>query len=434
MNRWFRPCACVAALTVLMTACAGGGPEHTSKPPASAIGRTLAGTGPAEEPVHLTAAAVREKLTLRLRVGVGLIAFVTQTVKSTGFHSAATDQAIRVLHHNGSVLVELVISVSGGSDDERGRSERRRLTSLWNDRVEYLVDYIEGAVTGNRSAKSTARTRLFETDAHLAEVFADVTEDIVLPEEARGLLGTLLGHTLAMIEQIAGGEQTAPKSIVRAARSASELATKLSRGFDSDPTALAGSAISEASTLRADLTGLLVQHVTQTVTLAHVATVTGIDSARTRTAVRTLRQNAARLAERIGSVYGPEAAERFNGMFEPHVTALVEYAKARASKPRRPVTSGPSPTRAPSGIPPSMERFPARFTDYAVRLTDGTLRAQRFEETLRRQLGTVLTAVAAVAGTGSAAAKEVMAAETAPATVAGLLATAVTRQLPEDLR
>jgi hypothetical protein len=96
----------------------------------------------------------------------------------------------------------------------------------------------------------------------------------------------------------------------------------------------AGFAVDDgASTLRADLTSLLQEHVY----LAGIAFETAIDAGgdltetETVAAVETLDENTVALADAVGSVAGPENGEAFLGLWREHIGFFVDYTLGEAT-------------------------------------------------------------------------------------------------------
>jgi hypothetical protein len=94
---------------------------------------------------------------------------------------------------------------------------------------------------------------------------------------------------------------------------------------------LAGSADGGASALRAALTGLLVQHVAQTVTIVQSAVATSLTSPQTTAAVQALDDNTVELGKAIGSIYGNGAQAMFLKMWRAHIGFFINYAKGIAT-------------------------------------------------------------------------------------------------------
>ncbi len=433
MTHRFRlpPLAGVVALVFLLTAC-GGSARNVGSPSPFA-------TATADNAAKTEASDVRARLTALLRAQTNLTAFTTQTAQRHGFGSTEMDAAVEALHHNGEDLTRLIEEVHGFSDSERGASEIHRFGSHWGDRIEYLRVYIQGAlpVAADESLKSEAESKLIEVDTKLGEVMADVTEDAVSPEEASGLLTAHTSRMTATIDAIARRERTAPLQILETARGMDGIAKSLSRGFAVDRAEVAGEATGEAATLRAELTGILLQHAAQTIVLAHVAAVAGPASDRTAAAVEALRATREELVHRIEKVYGKKTAEELGKLYEEHVSALVAYVKARADGTAAGATESPgaeptgTPTEAAAKLPSKLRDWPRKFADFAARITNGHLAREKFQRAITEQLRALRVAVDAVVTTGLAAAEEVERAESRSFTPAKLLAAATVERFPD---
>lgn len=365
------------SLMVLFSACGGGGDAGTGDRAArNAAGRSVSPASHARTPAGSEAAEVRARLTALLRQQAALTALTTQVARASGFHSVEVERAIAVLHRSGRALVHVMTKAQGPQDSQRDPDrESRRMRLGWRDHVQYTLAYVKAAIDANELAESEAKRKLFDTDADLAELFADMTDGVVTVEEAHGLLGAHVGMMLAMVDEIAAGEASAAESTVQVGHSAGDLAGDLARGFASGSLALSGSSITQAATLRAQLTGLLTQHAAQVVVVAQVAADTGADSQRTKAAVEMLRTNADELTSRIETAYGKKTGEAFATLLDRQVTSLVRYAKTGSG---------------------SLNGFPAKFTDVAVRAAGGKLAKSAFARAARKQQAALTRALDAV--------------------------------------
>lgn len=419
----------IVALALTLTACGGGGGDTAGTQGQSGDTSRVAGKVNA---ATTEAAALRAELTALLREDVNLTAYTSQTAVASGFDSEATRAAIEVLHHSGRTLTQTIAAVSGRGDSEHGPNEIQRFQREWSDYTEYFVAYIEGAVASDESVKTEALRNLHEVEEKLAEVIADLTQEIVSVAEAHGLLGEHTGLVTTMIDTIAEKDPAAPKEILLAAEAAQGRAGEITRGLVMVPNQRVGGAegaggertggdpISEGATLRADLTGYLVQHIEQTLTMAHLVSVAGPNSARTKTAIETMHTNMEHLAGEIRAVYGEKAAGEFTELYEAHLEALVDHAESAATQ-----TSAATTTPAPSD-------FAKKFADLANRLTDGNLSQHRFEKAVSDQLHTVEAAIETVAKPSTAAAAEVEEAQGKALEPARLLSSAIVGQFPKE--
>lgn len=87
-----------------------------------------------------------------------------------------------------------------------------------------------------------------------------------------------------------------------------------------------------ASKLRADLTGLLEDHVYLAGIAVNTGLTAGLDSGAFKAAAGTLDKNSVALSKAIGSVYGDAAGEQFLALWRKHIGFFVDYAKGKATK------------------------------------------------------------------------------------------------------
>lgn len=104
-------------------------------------------------------------------------------------------------------------------------------------------------------------------------------------------------------------------------------ADALAGGFDT-ALDLAGSATSDAASLRAGLTYLLTEHVYLAGIAVDTAYVTGADSPEFELAAGALDQNTVALADAIGSVAGDDNRKTFLQAWRSHIDDFVAYAVA----------------------------------------------------------------------------------------------------------
>src|SRR5947209_5538688 len=86
-----------------------------------------------------------------------------------------------------------------------------------------------------------------------------------------------------------------------------------------------------ASTLRAQLTAGLQEHVYLAGIAVDMAVTHGLTSPQFKAAAATLDKNSVALSQAIGSVYGPAAGAKFLKVWRQHIGFFVEYTKGRAT-------------------------------------------------------------------------------------------------------
>lgn len=412
--------ATAAALATLLGACGTDPNNPTQSAPTPLPPTASAGAGTKTNGAATEAARFRAELTALFREEASLTAYVAQTAAASGFQSPQTEAAIETLHHSGAKLTDKIAAVAGDEDSKLGKSEGARLRSAWEEYVGHLVHYVKAAVTEEATLKGEIRTSIYAVEEDLSVIIADITDHTVSEQEAHGLVSGHTGLTTSMIDAIAKAEPSAPTNIVQTGRGGDEIAKSLSRALAIKfPEHLPGDATSEGAALRAHLTGLLAQHVAQTVAVAHLMDAAGSGSERTNAAIRSLHTNMDELAGEIETIYGKKMAEEFTKLYERHIKSLVSFAKRGAQQ-------GPAPL-SPTGS----SQFAKKFTEFASRLTDGNLEKKSFERAVTEQVEAVKTAIESVAKDDTAAAEEVEKAEAEVIEPAELLSVAIVEQFPD---
>lgn len=407
-------------LAVTLTSC-GSNADQPTQAAQSPLPPTSAADQVAGNAAKTQAAELRAELTALLREDVNLTAFAAYTAVASGYDSEATQAAIETMHHSAHAITQLVATVHPRQDPQHTGSEMERLSSHWKDYVEYIADYIEGAVSSDESAKTEALGKIHELEEELALVLADVTQDVVSVADAHGLLGAHTGLLTTTIDTIADKDPGSAESVLHTAKAAQEMAEELSRGLALRPGEVTGDPLSEAAELRAHLTGYLVQHIGQTFVMAHLVATAGADSERAATAIETMHTNMERIADEIGTFYDKATAEEFTRLYERHIKELVAYAEAAATETGTETTT-PSPTD-----------FPKEFADFADRMTEGKLHEHEFELAISEQMDAVKAGIETIAKSSVSAASEVEHVQAEALLPAELLTVAIVEQFPEEI-
>ncbi|HWB66589.1 MAG TPA: hypothetical protein VG708_07160 [Mycobacteriales bacterium] len=393
-----------AALAVALTACgsssSGGANANSSSGPTSS-----ASTG-ATDASASTAASLRAGLDELFREHVDLTGFVVQTAVQKGISSANTTQALNTLDKNTQALAAAVGSVYGAS-------AQQQFLKMWRAHIGFFVTYTKGLATKDQSMVATAQHQLAGYKAQFSKFLGTATD---IPASA--IANELQGHiqTLeAAIRAIVASSPSAASKLQMAAMHMDGTAQALAAGIDQQKN-LAGNADGDAASLRAALTGLLLQHVAQTAAVVQTAVGTSLSSPQTKAALSALDDNTVGLGKAIGSLYGGSAQQQFLKMWRAHIGFFVTYTAGLAGHDQAMV-------RQAQGQLANYKRDFARFLGPATGLP-----AAAVSKDLQGHITTLEAAIKAiVAGNPDAAARLSMA-ESHMAGTAAVLASAITKQ------
>jgi hypothetical protein len=309
------------ALALAVTACgssgagsAGGGSTHSASP--SAMHSMPA--SPAPGAVTNTAAAqLYAGLDQLLREHVDLTANVVQMAVTKGPSSGATKQALAALDQNTKGLGAAIGSVYGSA-------AQAKFVKLWRAHIGYFVNYTLGVATHNKAKVATANKDLAGYTAQFSQFIAGATK---LPASA--VAADLKGHVTTLetaINAIVAKSPSAGQKIEMAAMHMDGTAQVLAKGIVSAK-GISGSVTGAGSSLRAALTGLLIQHVAATAFVAQTAVAHGgsLTAPEVKGAIGALTDNTNQLGAAIGSVYGPAAQAKFLKLWNAHIGYFVNY-------------------------------------------------------------------------------------------------------------
>jgi hypothetical protein len=382
--------AALSLVALLLASCTSGEPTSTATGPATqvATGAAASSSRTAELAAGLTQVLVERVYVTQAAVNAVASSAARADPPSAAASRAALDASSRA-----------VASVLGAVYDD---AEPPLLLALREvDRLQ-----LEHALTlsqGDAAVTAVARAALEQAQLELSAVLRRVVPALGA-EQVRDRLMSDLEAQLA-----AGGDD--PYTALRtAAARARDTARVLTDGIAKDRQL--GVSGTRASRLRADLTGLLTEHVLLAGGLAgELAKADGGAAASARSA---LDANALELTAVLGRGY-PTISEPFLQAWAAHVVRLEDYARAAA-------TGG-----APQGD--ALRGFAGALADLLVEYVDG-LPADRISDELAPALEAMLRAVDAAADGSPDVPAELGRAAAATPAPAALLAAAIA----EDLR
>ena len=323
------------ALALAVTACGssgagspGGGSSHSASP--SAMHSMPA--SPAPGAVTNTAAAqLYAGLDQLLREHVDLTANVVQTAITKGPSSGATKQALAALDQNTQGLGAAIGSVYGSA-------AQAQFLKLWRAHIGYFVNYTLGVATHNKAKVATANKDLAGYTAQFSQFIAGATK---LPAVRRRRRPEGPRHHAGDRDQRDRGQEPVGRPEDRDGshahgrhRAGPGQGHRLRQGhLRQRPGA--------GSSLRAALTGLLIQHVAATAFVVQTAVAHGgsLTTPEVKGAIGALTDNTNQLGAAIGSVYGPAAQAQFLKLWNAHIGYFVNYTLGVATHNKAKVTT-----------------------------------------------------------------------------------------------
>jgi hypothetical protein len=283
-----------------------------------------AATGTAGE-VDSDAATLRSGLTAMLQEHVYLTGIGVATAYTAGADSDEFAAAKAALDGNTADLTEAITSLAG---EENGATFQQ----VWDEHIGYFVDYAVAKQSGDQAAADAAQAELAGYTQEAGAFFEQISAGNLPAAAVAEALGMHVSTMSAAIDALAAGEPTASDTLKAAAdhvgMDAGTIATGLAAGAG-----LSGDAMDDASTLRANLTAMLQEHVY----LASYAVFTaytaegGVESPAFTAAAATLDANSVQLSEAVASLAGAENGTAFLELWREHIGYFVDYAVADAT-------------------------------------------------------------------------------------------------------
>jgi hypothetical protein len=283
-----------------------------------------AATGTAGE-VDSDAATLRSGLTALLQEHVYLTGIGVATAYTAGADSAEFTAAKAALDGNTADMTDAIASLAG---EENGAA----FQEVWDAHIGYFVTYAVAVKSGDTAAAAAAQADLAEYTVQAGAFFEQISEGTLPAAAVTEALAMHVSTMSAAIDALAAGEPTASDTLKAAAdhvgMDAATIATGLAAGAG-----LSGDAMDDASTLRANLTAMLQEHVY----LAAFAVFTaytaegGVESPAFTAAAATLDANSVQLSEAVASLAGEENGTAFLDLWREHIGFFVDYAVADAT-------------------------------------------------------------------------------------------------------
>jgi hypothetical protein len=317
----------LAALALAAAACGSGGGTSKSSgaAPSASMGMSAAAMSKAAgAQTNTSGAQLYAALDQLLVEHVDLTANVVQTAITKGPSSAGTKAALAALDQNTQGLGQAIGS-------EYGAAAQAQFLKLWRAHIGFFVNYTLGVAGHNSAQVATAQKDLAGYTSQFSAFVASATK---LPASA--VAADLQGHVTtleAAINAIVAKSPDAGQKIEMAAMHMNGTAEVLAKGIASSK-GIPGNVTGAGSTLRAGLTGLLIQHVAATNFVVQTAVAAGgnLKNPEVVGAVSALQDNTNQLGAAIGSVYGSAAQTQFLKLWNAHVGFFVNYTLGVATK------------------------------------------------------------------------------------------------------
>jgi hypothetical protein len=406
----------VAAVALAAAACgssgvAASGGSNSAKPSAS---MSSMGTPTTAGFTATPAATLYAGLDQLLTEHVDLTANVVQNAVTTSPSSPATKAALATLDQNTVALGKAFGSVYGSA-------AQAQFLKLWRAHIGFFVNYTIGTATHNTAMVATAQKDLAGYTTQFAAFVSGATK---LPKAA--VAADLKGHVSTLetaINAIVAKSPDAGKALEMAAMHMGGTAQVLAGGIASSK-GLSGSVTGPSATLRAGLTGLLVQHVAATgfVVQTAVAAKGNLKNPEVAGAVSALSDNTNQLGAAIGSVYGSAAQAQFLKLWRAHIGFFVNYTLGQATHNTAMVAT------AKKDLSGYITQFSA-FTSGATKLPKAAVAAD-----LQGHVSTLETAINQIVAGSTTASSSLMAAEDHMAGTGAVLAQGISMSMPSKFR
>jgi hypothetical protein len=411
---FLRACVGAAALVVAATACsstASSSGAGASKSPSAMAPSSAPPTGAAVAALANTAAAqLYAGLDQLLTEHVDLTANVVQTAITKGPSSENTKMALAALDQNTQGLGAAIGSVYGAA-------AQQQFLKLWRAHIGFFVNYTLGVATKNSAMVSTAEKDLA---GYISQFSAFVSGATKLPASA--VAADLQGHVSTLetaINAIVAKSPAAGKDLEMAAAHMSGTAQVLAQGIVSSK-GISGKVTAAPSSLRAALTGLLIQHVAATGFVVQTAVAAGgnLKTPEVTGAISALSDNTNALGAAIGSVYGAAAQQQFLKLWRAHIGFFVNYTLGVATKNSAMVST------AEKDLAGYISQFSA-FVSGATKLPASAVAAD-----LQGHVSTLETAINAIVAGSPSASADLEMAENHMAGTGAVLAQGIVSSMP----
>jgi hypothetical protein len=205
-----------------------------------------------------------------------------------------------------------------------GADAQRQFSSLWATHVAALFNYARGLAEGNDAVRNEARVVLARYESDLARFFAGASKGRLPQGAAETGLHAHVHHLLQQADAYAARDYSRSAQLYRQSYAHSfGLGTALAGGLLGPDAAAALKA--PQWRLQSELARLLGEHVALVVTAIRAGVA---DSDDFQAAAEVLNANTRDLAAAVDSLYGAQAARRFQSLWADHIDQIVSYIAA----------------------------------------------------------------------------------------------------------
>ena len=304
-------CLALAGLSML-AGCGGRSTRDGAAPPERAASEA-AEAATDREAASIDAVGLRVALNTELREHTYLAASATgQALRGDAAGSAG---AAAALDHNTTQLAQLVGTVYPDAQDS--------FRELWASHVDLLVRYTQAIAAGDQAAADGVAGELATFSQTLADRFEQITglpADVSQPLVLQHVTGVKTVVDLQKAQDFDAAYRSLRTVIGHTDLMAMPLAATIAR-----QQGLEGSARGQVPELQVSLNRLFQEHVF----LAGSATDEALSGniAGFAGAAAALGGNTNDLSNTVGSIYGQETGDLFNGLWSSHIDMLVRYTQ-----------------------------------------------------------------------------------------------------------
>ena len=304
----------------------GGETSDTAVPAPTESTTTTAPAADSPEGAAGPASALRADLTSLLQEHVYLAGLTLEQDLDDGgdVEAVGTARASAALDENSVDLSVAIGSLYGvGAGDQ--------FLELWRTHIGFFVDYTLAAATGDDAAADAARADL-EGYGQDFGAFLSSANELLTVDAVAAELEHHVESLLGAIDLFVADDPAAWSALRDAAQAMPGTALTLADAI-AEQKAIEGDVTSGPSTLRADLTNLLQDHLYLAgAAIAQTVEDGGdVDAAGAAAAIGALDENSVALADAIAGLYGEAAGDQFLELWRTHIGFFVDYALATAT-------------------------------------------------------------------------------------------------------
>ncbi|MBM7788077.1 hypothetical protein [Tenggerimyces flavus] len=291
---------------------------------ATALATGFAQAAGIEGALDSKAAELRSGLTYLLTEHVYLAGIAVATAYAKGADSPEFKLAAKTLDANSQAVGAAVASIVG---KEQGDT----FLQSWRSHINDFVAYAVAAKTKDAKGKQEAVDNLMAYAKAAGRFFDDATGGTLPAAAVQKEFETHISSLAKAVDGFAENKPTAYDDLRAAAAHMPMSATALAGGI-AKATKMAGDPNDAASTLRANLTAALTEHVYLAGIAVFTAYTAGADSPAFKAATATLDANSVAISKAVGSLSDQSTEETFLEAWRSHINDFVSYAVAAAGK------------------------------------------------------------------------------------------------------